>query len=91
MNYQTVVSFRLDRDIISKLDALSKQHRLSRGEVLRRAVASYVSSDVNRRLITLAEYTQLALDVLIEENHPARRKEIIAGVQQRLEQHHGLR
>ena len=88
------LSVSLDRDTFGQLEELGLRLNRSRGDVIRTALAEYLATNqatTKTRLITLAEYTSSALNVMMEENYPSRRKGLLDEVAQRLEAFHGIR
>jgi hypothetical protein len=68
---------------------------LNRTQLIRNAVNDYIDRGNNaaapenpKRVAMLREFTQVALDVLIREQAPERREEILATVQDRMEKYH---
>lgn len=80
--------------MIDQLQGLAARLGKTRGEVIRSAVAEHLSANQTTstlRLITLAEFTSGALDVMMEENYPSRRRPLLDEVARRLETFHGIR
>lgn len=74
--------------------ALAAERRQTPAELIREAVDVYLGAtglltSSHRRLARLAEFMQLALDVIISEQYPEFRERIIANTDRRLEQFHG--
>lgn len=90
-NPRTTVSF--DDASIGKIDALCERKKTTRSAVIRKAVDAYLDRqstppENSKRAAMLREFTQVALDVLIREQAPERREEILATVQDRMERYH---
>jgi metal-responsive CopG/Arc/MetJ family transcriptional regulator len=65
----------------------------TRSGIIRDAISSYLDrpsgSDTNfTRIASLSEFTQAAVDILIREQAPDRRDEILATVEERMERYH---
>ena len=87
-------SVRLDREQHDRVVALATAQNCSPSDVIRAAVSAHLGgvallSVSNRRLARISEFMQLALDVIISEQHPVFRDRIIAHTDKRLEQYHG--
>ena len=85
---------RIDRGQHERILALANTQHCSPSDVIRAAVDAYLGSAAllsvsHRRLARLSEFMQLALDVIISEQHPEFRDRIIAHTDKRLEQYHG--
>ena len=85
---------RLDREQHERITALAAEQDCSPSGVIRTAVATYFGAASlmtvsHRRLARIAEFMQLALDVIISEQHPEFRERIVAHTDKRLEQYHG--
>ncbi|WP_082664493.1 MULTISPECIES: ribbon-helix-helix protein, CopG family [unclassified Sphingomonas] len=87
---------RLSADQVAQVDAVARRLGCSTGEVIRRAVDQYLIgqkliSDSELRLRRVCEYGQLALDAILQENHPEFRDPILLEVDKRMERFHGAR
>ena len=75
-----------------QIDQCSLEKGTTRSAVLRDAVQGYLDRQLGspdaKRSAMLCEYTQVAVDVLIREQAPERREEIMATVQDRMERYH---
>jgi hypothetical protein len=64
--------------------------------MLRLAIAQYISgqqllSASDLRHLRVAEYTQVALDAIIREDHPELRDTLVLETDRRMERYHGAR
>ena len=87
-------SIQLDAQCLDRLDQRCREQGTTRSAIIRDAVAHYLggnagSGDQLRRSAMLSEFTQAAVDVLISEQAPDRREDILAAVQERMERYHG--
>ncbi|WP_333574080.1 ribbon-helix-helix domain-containing protein [Sphingomonas sp.] len=89
-------TIRLSAEQVTLVDAAARRLGCSTGEVIRRAVDQYLlgqqlltASDL--RLRRVCEYAQLAMDAILQENHPEFRDGILAEVNNRMERYHGAR
>ena len=85
---------RLDRKQHERILALATATSCSPSDVIRAALDAYLGSAAllsvsHRRIARISEFVQLALDVIISEQHPEFRDRIIAHTDKRLEQYHG--
>jgi len=87
---------RLPRDLHRRIEAEGSKHGHSPSEVIRRAIEQYLlgqkslnQSDIRHHRIS--EYSQVALDAIILENHPELRDSIVAETDRRMERYHGAR
>jgi hypothetical protein len=65
-------------------------------EILRTAIARYLDaekrlSESHLRHLRVTEFTQVALDAIIRENHPELREQLILETDRRVERYHGPR
>ncbi len=80
--------------VYDQVDAISRDRGVTRNAVIRDAVAQYltrpagVSLDLGR-IAMLNEFIQAAVDILIRQQAPDKREEIILTVEQRMERFHG--
>lgn len=85
----------LDRRDFLAVDELAAQRGQSRSEFARAAILNALTAaqtdPIQKRLITLAEFTQAALNLVVQENYPSRREGLVADVAARLEKYHGIR
>lgn len=78
----------------AKIDELSRSRGVPRATVIRDAIADYLSrpNEVTANLARIAmtsEFTQAAVDILIRQQAPEKRDEILLTVEQRMERFHG--
>ena len=85
-------SLSLSRDLLSEIDRVASSRGLSRSALVAVAVADHLSGPISRdsfrRLLTLSEFSQTVLDVLLDENAPERRADVLKVVQERMEAFH---
>ena len=91
------LSFRLGAEEIQSVESLAASLGCSRSEAARTALRIGLplaraghSLDVHR-LILLLEYTQLAVDVIVQREHSDAAPELEKLAQQRMEQYHAPR
>ena len=87
-------SLSLPSAVYGEIVALSRERGITPNAVIRDAVAQYLTRSVSPsadpgRMATLAEFTQAAVDILIRQQAPDKREEIILTVEQRMERFHG--
>ena len=88
------ITVALASETVDQLQELADRLGKTRGDVVRAAMADHLqrnSVNTSTRLITLAEFTSGALDVMMEENYPSRRRRLVDEVARRLETFHGIR
>ena len=66
---------------------------LNRTQLIRNAINDYIERGNNaaanlNRIAMTAEFTQVAVDIMISEQMPERREDILATVQDRMEKYH---
>ncbi len=76
-----------------QLDMLSVERGVTRSAIIRDAIHDYLKrSDQQNanlgRMAMTSEFTQIAVDILIREQAPERRDEILATVEERMERYH---
>ena len=96
MKPTTQRSIRFDVELYARLEAAAAAQGCSIAELVRTALERYFAaekalreSDV--RLRRVCEYAQMALDAIIQENHPEFREGILLEVNARMERYHGAR
>ena len=82
--------------VYDQVDAISRDRGITRNAVIRDAVAQYLTRPVGvsldlGRIAMLNEFIQAAVDILIRQQAPDKREEIILTVEQRMERFHGQR
>ena len=90
----TRFTLAMPADVYEKIGVLSRDRGITRTAIIRDALTEYLLRSVGpssdqRRMATLAEFTQAALDILIRQQAPEKREEIILTVDQRMERFHG--
>jgi metal-responsive CopG/Arc/MetJ family transcriptional regulator len=86
-------TIHIAEDRLQQLDARCAEKGTTRAAVIRDAISAYLDrqpgSDTNfSRIASLSEFTQAAVDILIREQAPDRRDEILATVEERMERYH---
>lgn len=93
--YQPVVSVRLARETVDNLDKIARQAGENRCQVLRRVIAigaPLLAAGVDphlRRLLIIAEHTQMALAHIMETEYPDVAQELIQLAQDNVAEYHG--
>jgi len=87
---------RFDPLQFARMEELAEAQGRSIADVLRLAIAQYIAgnqilSESQQRHLRVTEFTQIALDAIIRENHPELRDHLIAQTDLRMEQYHGTR
>ena len=87
---------RIPRDLRDLVDAQATRQSCTPSEVIRRAIEHYLTGtrivhESERRHLRVAEYTQVALDAMIRENHPELRDQLVLETDRRMERYHGAR
>jgi metal-responsive CopG/Arc/MetJ family transcriptional regulator len=73
-----------------QIDQLCVERGTTRAAFIRDAVIKVLDDKTDSARVALTtEFSQVALDVLIDQHAPDRRADILATVQQRLEKYHG--
>ena len=90
----TRITLAMPADVYERIDAIARDRGITRTAVIRDAMTQYLLRSVGpsadqRRMATLAEFTQAAVDILIRQQAPDKREEIILTVDQRMERFHG--
>ncbi|WP_313809647.1 hypothetical protein [Sphingobium sp.] len=88
------LSVRIDRRHLTLIKDVARKQNVSPSQVVRWAIDAYLAGahdngSSRRRLARLAEFQNLALDVIILEQYPELRERMIAETDKRLEQYHG--
>lgn len=89
----TRITVHLDKDRVQQLDARCAMGETTRAGVIREAVSAFLDGHVGvntnfDRIAMTSEFTQAAVDILIREQAPDRRDEILATVEDRMEKYH---
>lgn len=90
----TRITLAMPAVVYEQIDAIARDRGITRTAVIRDAVSAYLLRSVGpssdqHRMATLAEFTQAAVDILIRQQAPDKREEIILTVDQRMERFHG--
>jgi metal-responsive CopG/Arc/MetJ family transcriptional regulator len=86
-------SISLSEARVRQLDEVCVERGTTRASLLRDAIHEFLernsSGSANfKRMAMMTEFTQVAVDILIREQAPDRREDILATVQERMERHH---
>ena len=89
-------SIRLDPQQFELLVQTAGRQRRSLADVLRTAVEQYLSgtnraADSDLRHHRISEFSQVALDTIIREQHPEMIEAIVSETNRRMERYHGAR
>lgn len=87
-------SIRLPREMHERVDALAATRKTSPSLIISEAVEQFFDtmrrrSESDARHLRLSEYAQLALDWIIQQDHPEIRERLIAEADRRMKLHHG--
>lgn len=91
-----VRTVRFKPEHLQRLEQLAVDQNRSMAEILRSAIIQYLEgrqrfSASELRHLRVAEYTQVALDAIIREEHPELRDTLVLETDRRMERHHGAR
>jgi len=87
---------RLPHELYGQLVAEARRQNRAHAELTRLAIEQFLLGqqrlgDSDARLRRVCEYTQLAIDAILQENHPEFRDPILLEVDKRMERFHGAR
>lgn len=87
---------RLAPDVHARVTRQASDQNCSPSELIRRAIEQYFIGQKllglsERRHHRISEYTQVAIDTIILEQHPEFRDRIVAETDRRMEKYHGPR
>ena len=87
---------RLSPDLRSGIDREAAQRCCSPSEIIRRSIEQYLLGqkligDSQMRHHRISEYSQVALDTIILEQHPEFSDRIVAETDRRMKRYHGAR
>lgn len=96
MKQSKVRTLRLDPDFDMRVEAAAAAENRTVADIFRAALEQYLLgrkliNDSDRRVRQMLEYSQAALHVIIDEQHPEFQERIKADLPRRLEQFHGAR
>ncbi|MET3726049.1 MULTISPECIES: hypothetical protein [Sphingomonas] len=96
MKNSTQTSLRFDPELYARVERFAASQSRSIADVVRSACEQYLLGqkllhDSDLRLRRVCEYGQLALDAILQENHPEFRDPILLEVDKRMERFHGAR
>lgn len=86
-------TIRLDEVAFEEIEAIASRRGLSPADVIRTAIDAWLGSgkrlsDSDRRMRRIMEYTQVAVDTIIRENHPEMRDTLVRETDRRMALHH---
>ncbi|RSV32125.1 hypothetical protein CA234_23555 [Sphingomonas sp. ABOLE] len=92
----TQTSLRFDPELYARVERFAASQQRTIADVVRSACEQYLLGqkllhDSDIRLRRVCEYGQLALDAIIQENHPEFREGILLELNSRMERFHGAR
>ncbi|HEX8414396.1 MAG TPA: CopG family transcriptional regulator [Sphingomicrobium sp.] len=87
-------TLRIDEEVFMAVEGVADRRGVSPAEVMRDAITAWIRGEKKRdesdqRLRRICEFTQVALDVIIRENHPEERDKIVANTDKRMRLYHG--
>lgn len=79
-----------------RLEQLGAQQKRSVPDLIRASVDAFLLQEKRRaesdlRHLRVTEYLQIAVDWIIQQDHPEMRDQMIAQCNQRMQQYHGVR
>lgn len=88
---RATVSF--DEAMAERIDKVCSARGISRRAFVRTAIHDFLEREAGssanlNRIAMMSEFTQVAVDILIREQAPDRREDILATVQERMERYH---
>jgi len=86
-------TIRLDETAFEQVEAIAAHRDVSPADVIRTAIDAWLGSGKrlsasDRRLRRIMEYTQIAVDAIIRENHPELRDTLVREADRRMGLHH---
>lgn len=86
-------TIRLDETAFEQVEAIASYRGLSPADVIRIAIDAWLGTEKrlsasDRRLRRIMEYTQVAMDAIIRENHPELRDTLVRETDHRMALHH---
>lgn len=87
-------TIRFDPRQLQRLEAVAAQQGRTVPDILRLIITNYLDGQSaltasQRRQARVTEYAQIALDAIIQEQHPEYRERILAETDRRMERYHG--
>jgi predicted DNA-binding protein len=87
-------SIRLDPSHYERLELMATERGTHVAALIRLAVSQFLNgantlSQSELRDLRVAEYSQIALDIIIRENHPDRRDAMVEETDRRMARYHG--
>jgi predicted transcriptional regulator len=85
---------RLPLEMRQRIEALAEARQTSTSLIIREAIEHFFDakrgrSESDARHLRVSEYAQLALDWIIQQDHPEVRERLIAEADRRMKIHHG--
>lgn len=86
-------TLRLDEELFTRAEQRADTLGISPADLMRRALEAYLSGEKRRtesetRMLRICEYTQVAMDAIILEEHPELRPSIVAETDRRMVKYH---
>ncbi|MBJ7499672.1 MAG: ribbon-helix-helix protein, CopG family [Sphingopyxis sp.] len=87
-------SLRIEAELPERFDRIAAQEGITRAAAMRMALRAYADAaeqigSSQRRLAHIAEYMQMAIDVIIREQFPEYRDRLVEETPRRVERYHG--
>jgi hypothetical protein len=87
-------TMRFDPVQYEQIEEIAAKLSIAPVDVVRRAIGNYLAgqkllTDSELRHLRVAEYTQVALDAIIREEHPELRDTLVLETNRRMEKYHG--
>ncbi|MBV2149944.1 ribbon-helix-helix protein, CopG family [Sphingobium sp. AS12] len=87
-------SLRLEPELTGRFDRIAAEEGITRAAAMRLALRTYAEAaeqigSSQRRLAHIAEYMQMAIDVIIREQYPEYRDRLVEETPRRVERYHG--
>lgn len=88
-------TIRLDGTAFEQVEAIAAHRGVSPADVIRTAIDAWLGtekrlSESDRRLRRIMEFTQVAIDAIIRENHPELRDRLVHEADRRVAMHHTI-
>jgi predicted transcriptional regulator len=87
---------RFDPESLARLERVAVEQERSVADLIRLAIDRFLAGETRLsaselRHLRVAEYTQVALDAIIREEHPELRDTLVLETDRRMERYHGAR
>jgi Arc/MetJ-type ribon-helix-helix transcriptional regulator len=88
-------TIRLDGFAFEQVEAIAAHRGVSPADVIRTAIDAWLGTEKrlsasDRRLRRIMEFTQVAMDAIIRENHPDLRDTLVLEADRRMAMHHNV-